>query len=178
MPAPAASSPAHYFTVDVEEWFQVVALAPFAPVARWEAFESRVSASVDQLLGLMARYGVRGTFFTVGWVADRQPEMLRRIHAAGHELASHTYDHRRITHQTPEHFRQSLRRTKRSIEDLVGAPVDGFRAPSYSIVPGTEWALDVLIEEGHRYDSSLFPVRRRGYGYPGGKRDQIGRAHV
>lgn len=161
----------HLFTVDVEEYFQVVALSPYAPMSRWESFESRVEASVDQLLELMAAHGATGTFFTVGWVAERHPEMMRRIVAGGHELASHTYDHQRITHQTPEHFRESVRKTKRIIEDITGSEVIGFRAPSFSIVPGQEWALDVLIEEGHRYDSSLFPVRRKGYGYPGGGRD-------
>lgn len=170
-----ADSPArrvrHFFTVDVEEYFQVVALAPYAPMARWETFESRVERSVDELLALMARHDVRGTFFTVGWVAERHPAMLRRIAAAGHEIASHTYDHLRITHQTPEHFRDSVRRTKRILEDVSGSEVWGFRAPSFSIVPGTEWAIDILLEEGHRYDSSLFPIRRKGYGYPGGARD-------
>lgn len=167
----AAGRVKHFFTVDVEEYFQVVALAPYAPMARWESFESRVEASVDELLALMARYGALGTFFTVGWVAERHPEMMRRIVAAGHEVASHTYDHVRITHQTPEHFRESVRRTKSIIESVTGSAVLGFRAPSFSIVPGTEWALDVLLEEGHAYDSSLFPVRRKGYGYPGGARD-------
>lgn len=161
----------HCFTVDVEEYFQVVALAPYAPMSSWETFESRVEASVDQLLALMAAHEARGTFFTVGWLAERHPAMLKRIVEAGHELASHTYDHVRITHQTMSAFRESIRRTKAVIEDLVGAAVIGFRAPSFSIVRGTEWALDVLIEEGHRYDSSLFPVSRRGYGYVGGGRD-------
>jgi len=161
----------HFFTVDVEEYFQVVALSPYAPMSRWDTFESRVESSVDQLLALMAARGARGTFFTVGWVAERHPAMVRRIAAAGHELASHTYDHVRITHQTPAAFRESVRRTKRIIEDITGAPVRGFRAPSFSIVRGTEWALDVLVEEGHTYDSSLFPVSRSGYGYVGGGRD-------
>lgn len=163
--------PSHHFTVDVEEYFQVVALAPYAPMARWETFESRVEASVDALLALLAAHGASGTFFTVGWVAERHPDMMRRIVTGGHEVASHTYEHVRVTHQTPAEFRESVRKTKRIIEDLTGAEVMGFRAPSYSIVPGLEWALDILIEEGHAYDSSLFPVRRRGYGYPGGGRD-------
>jgi polysaccharide deacetylase family protein (PEP-CTERM system associated) len=169
----ASTSPAvrHFFTVDVEEYFQVVALAPYAPMTAWESFESRVEASVDTLLALMERHGALGTFFTVGWVAERHPAMVRRIAAAGHELASHTYDHVRITHQTPQAFRDSVRRTKAILEDLSGAPVTGFRAPSFSIVRGTEWALDILLEEGHAYDSSLFPVRRSGYGYVGGGRD-------
>lgn len=161
----------HFFTVDVEEYFQVVALSPYAPMAKWDSFESRVERSVDELLALMATHGALGTFFTVGWVAERHPEMMKRIVAAGHEVASHTYDHLRITHQTPEHFRESVRKTKRIIEDITGSEVIGFRAPSFSITPGNEWALDILIEEGHRYDSSLFPVKRRGYGYPGGQRD-------
>lgn len=161
----------HFFTVDVEEYFQVVALAPYAPMSRWETFESRVEPAIDRLLALLAEHGATGTFFTVGWVAERHPSMVKRIAAAGHELASHTYDHVRITHQTPAAFRESIRRTKRVLEDLTGAPVLGFRAPSFSIVRGTEWALDLLIEEGHRYDSSLFPVSRSGYGYVGGQRD-------
>lgn len=162
---------AHYFTCDVEEWFQVVALAPYAPMSAWERLESRVEASVDALLERMAHHGAKGTFFTVGWVAERHPEMVRRIASAGHALASHTYDHVRITHQTPEAFRDSVRRTKGMLEDLGGSAVIGFRAPSFSIVRGTEWALDVLLEEGYRYDSSLFPVSRAGYGYVGGERD-------
>jgi polysaccharide deacetylase family protein (PEP-CTERM system associated) len=168
---PAPRRVRHHFTVDVEEYFQVVALAPYAPMAKWEGYESRVERSVDQLLSLMAQHGALGTFFTVGWVAERHPAMVKRIAAAGHELASHTYDHLRITHQTPEHFRESIRRTKGILEELTGTAVLGFRAPSFSIVRGTEWALDVLLEEGHTYDSSLFPVSRRGYGYVGGQRD-------
>jgi polysaccharide deacetylase family protein (PEP-CTERM system associated) len=161
----------HFFTVDVEEYFQVAALAPWAPMQRWETFESRVEAQIARLLELLARHDARATFFTVGWVAERHPAMIRAIAAAGHELASHTWDHRKITEQTPAAFRESIRRTKQVLEDIGGHPVVGFRAPSYSIVRGTEWSLDLLLEEGHRYDSSLFPVRRRGYGYVGGLRD-------
>lgn len=171
MSAGGAASLRHFFTVDVEEYFQVVALAPYAPMAKWESFESRVEAATDAVLELLARHDARGTFFTVGWVAERYPELVRRIAATGHELASHTYDHLRITHQTPAHFRESVRRTKATIESLTGEPLLGFRAPSFSIVRGCEWALDILIEEGHRYDSSLFPVSRDGYGYVGGGRD-------
>lgn len=161
----------HFFTVDVEEYFQVVALAPYAPMSRWESFPSRVEAATDALLAMLERHGARGTFFTVGWVAERHPALIRRIADAGHELASHTYDHCRITHQTPDAFRASVRRTKDILEALTGQPLLGFRAPSFSIVRGCEWALDVLVEEGHAYDSSLFPVSRSGYGYVGGSRD-------
>ena len=161
----------HHFTVDVEEHFQVLALAPYVPRDRWESLESRVVRNVDRLLDLLARHGATGTFFTLGWLAERQPVMVRAIAAAGHEMASHGYDHRRVTEQTPEAFRESVHRTKAIIEGLTGQPCLGFRAPNYSIVAGREWALDVLIEEGYRYDSSLFPVRRPGYGYAGGGRD-------
>jgi polysaccharide deacetylase family protein (PEP-CTERM system associated) len=126
---------------------------------------------MSRLLDLLAEHEVRGTFFVLGWIAERHPELVRAIAAAGHEVASHGQDHRRVTHQTPEEFRASVRRSKQVLEEVTGTPVRGFRAPSFSIVPGLEWALDVLLEEGYGYDSSLFPVRRRGYGYPGGQRD-------
>jgi polysaccharide deacetylase family protein (PEP-CTERM system associated) len=161
----------HHFTVDVEEHFQVLALAPYAPRERWASFESRVARNVDRLLELLASSSATATFFTLGWVAERQPAMVKAIAAAGHEVASHGYDHRRVTELTPEAFRAQVRRTKAILENLSGQPCLGFRAPNYSIVPGREWALDILIEEGYRYDSSLFPILRPGYGYPGGGRD-------
>src|SRR5437868_1994302 len=141
--------------------------------ADWDRLESRVVGSVYRLLELLARHEGRATFFVVGWVAERHPDLVREIAHAGHEIASHSWDHARVTDQSPLMFRDSVRRAKYVLEDLAGAPVLGFRAPSFSIVPGREWALDVLIEEGYRYDSSLFPVRRPGYGYgyPNGLRD-------
>jgi polysaccharide deacetylase family protein (PEP-CTERM system associated) len=112
----------------------------------------------------------RGTFFVLGWVAEHHPQVVRRIDEAGHEIASHGWDHRKIPAQTPEEFRSSVRRTKEVLEGITGRPVVGFRAPSFSVLPGHEWALDILLEEGYRYDSSLFPIRRPGYGYPDGHR--------
>jgi len=162
---------AHHFTVDVEEYFQVSAFEAIVPRATWERRESRVARSVARVLELLARHGAGATFFILGWVAERHAEVVREIAGAGHEVASHGWDHRRVTQQTPDEFRISVRRTKRLLEDIAGVPVVGFRAPSFSIVPGQEWALDVLIEEGYCYDSSLFPVRRQGYGYPNGLRD-------
>src|SRR5207247_9042315 len=156
----------HHFTVDVEEYFQVSAFESRLGRADWDRFESRVVGSVERLLELLARHEARATFFIVGWVAERQPELGRRIALAAHEIASHSGDHARVTDQSPLAFRDSVRRAKYVLEELAGAPVLGFRAPSFSIVPGFEWALDVLIEEGYRYDSSLFPIRRPGYGYP------------
>lgn len=161
----------HYFTVDVEEHFQVLALAPYVSRDRWDTLESRVARNVGILLEVLARGGATGTFFTLGWVAERQPAMMKAIAAAGHEVASHGYSHRRVTELTAEQFREEVRRTKRAIEDITGAPCVGYRAPNFSIVPGKEWALDVLLEEGYQYDSSLFPIRRPGYGYPAAGRD-------
>lgn len=161
----------HHFTVDVEEYFQVTALETAAPPISWGRFESRVEASVGRLLDLLARHTVRATFFVLGWLAARRPGLVKTIAAAGHEIGSHGWDHALVTRQTPDAFRHSIRCTKDVLERLTGRPVLGFRAPSFSIVRGREWALDVLIEEGYRYDSSLFPVRRPGYGYPNGRRD-------
>lgn len=161
----------HHFTVDVEEYYQVSALEPFVPRESWERMESRVALGTDRLLALLDDAGAQGTFFVLGCVAERNAELVRRIVAGGHEIASHGWDHRRVTEQTPEQFRTSVRRSKLLLEDLAGARVLGFRAPSFSIVEGREWALDLLLEEGYTYDSSLFPVQRRGYGYASGARD-------
>lgn len=161
----------HHFTVDVEEFFQVSAFEPHVARAQWDRFGSRVTSGVDTLLALLERHGARATFFVLGWIAERHPLLVKAIGAAGHEVASHGSDHRRVTQQSPGQFRESIRRSKAVLEDIVGKPVVGFRAPSFSIVRGREWALDLLIEEGYTYDSSLFPISRRGYGYPGGARD-------
>jgi len=162
---------AHHFTIDVEEYFQVSALESHVPRERWADMESRVCGSMETLISLLDEHDVRATCFVLGWIAERHPALVRALADAGHEIASHGWDHRRVTDQTPDQFRDSVRRSKQLLEELTGAEVTGFRAPSFSIVPGREWALDVLVEEGYRYDSSLFPIRRRGYGYPGTARD-------
>lgn len=164
-----AAAPAHHFTVDVEEYFHASALASVAPPSRWESLESRVEASTMALLDLLAEHEARATFFVLGWVAERRPALVRALAAAGHEIASHGQDHRLITDSQAGEFRLSVRRSRAVLEDITGAPVIGFRAPSFSIIRGFEWALDILLEEGYRYDSSLFPVRRRGYGYLDGQ---------
>lgn len=126
-----------------------------------------MEAAVERLLLLMEEGGVRSTCFVLGWIARRHPDMVRLLADAGHEIASHGTDHRRITQLSPAEFRESVRRSKEVLEDLVGRPVIGYRAPSFSIVAGREWALEVLAEEGYRYDSSLFPIWRPDrYGYP------------
>ncbi|MEO8031333.1 MAG: XrtA system polysaccharide deacetylase [Gemmatimonadota bacterium] len=164
---PGSQPPAvHLFTVDVEEHFQVVALEPWVHRDSWDSQPSRVARNVDLLLDLMAARAAFGTFFILGWVADRHPEVVRRIAAAGHEIASHGWWHRRVTTLSPDQFRTEVRDSKALLESVSGQPVSGYRAPSFSIIPGHEWAFDVLLEEGYRYDSSLFPIRRPDYGYP------------
>jgi polysaccharide deacetylase family protein (PEP-CTERM system associated) len=161
----------HHFTVDVEEYFQVAAFEPYVPRPDWTRFESRVARQMARLLALLSRHNARATCFVVGWVANRQRELVRTIASEGHEIASHGWDHARVTTLTPAQFRESVRRSKQLLEDITDTPVLGYRAPNFSIVPGKEWALDILVEEGYRYDSSLFPVRRPGYGYPSGCAD-------
>lgn len=161
----------HHFTVDVEESFQVSALEPYVARSDWDAHPSRVERNTQLLLTLLARFQTRGTFFILGWIADRHRALVSEIAAAGHEIASHGWGHERVTQLEPDAFRESVRSSKRMLEDIAGVPVIGYRAPSFSIVRGREWALDILVEEGYRYDSSLFPVQRSGYGFAGGSRD-------
>jgi polysaccharide deacetylase family protein (PEP-CTERM system associated) len=161
----------HLFTVDVEEHFHVNAFDGLVSRGDWERLPSRVERNVAVLLDLLARHDALGTFFTLGWVARRNPGLVRRIADAGHEIACHSFWHRRAGTLAPGEFREDVRIAKAAIEDAAGQPVFGFRAPSFSIVPGTEWAFDVLLEEGYRYDSSIFPIRRPDYGYPGAPAD-------
>lgn len=157
----------HIFSVDVEEHFHAHVFEHVCPSGTWDAQPSRVAAATDRVLDLLARHQVRGTFFVLGWVAKRSPDLVRRIAAGGHEIGSHTWSHPRISRLTPGQFAEELRTSKAILEDLSGQPVLGFRAPSFSIVPGMEWAFDVLLEQGFEYDSSVFPIRRPGYGWPG-----------
>lgn len=162
---------AHLFTVDVEEHFHVSAFDRVVSRDQWDHLPSRVERNVDVLLELLVRNDAVGTFFTLGWVARRHPAIVRRIAEAGHEIASHSFWHRRVGTLRPEEFREDVRAAKLAIEEAAGQPVYGFRAPSFSIIPGTEWAFDVLLEEGYVYDSSVFPIRRPGYGYPAAPAD-------
>ncbi len=163
----ASRTTPHLFTVDVEEYFQVNAFEPFVSRESWDELPSRVEASVHRLLELLDDHDAKATFFTLGWIADRHPEIPRAIAAAGHEIASHGWWHRRVVTLTREQFRDEVRSSKALLEDVTGGPVLGYRAPSFSILPRVDWAYDVLLEEGYRYDSSVFPIRRRDYGNPG-----------
>jgi polysaccharide deacetylase family protein (PEP-CTERM system associated) len=158
------------FSVDVEDWYQV---ADFdAVVARddWDRYESRVARNTDRMLQLCDEAGVKGTFFVLTWNAERHPDVVRRIAAAGHEVASHGYGHRLVYELSPEEFRQDVGRAKALLEDLTGTPILGYRAPSFSITAKSLWALDVLLDCGYRYDSSVFPVRDALYGLPEARR--------
>jgi polysaccharide deacetylase family protein (PEP-CTERM system associated) len=160
----------HFFTVDVEEYFQVKALESIVRRDDWLSRPSRVGQSIDALLETLGRHNVRGTFFVLGWLAEHRPEVVLAISAAGHEIASHGFWHERVTALDASAFREDVRSSKHALEDLTGSAVLGYRAPNFSLIPGGEWAFDVLIEQGYTYDSSLFPFRRRGYGYPGAPR--------
>lgn len=153
-------------TVDVEDYFQVSALAPCIPRDSWDTRECRIERNLDRILALFDRHGARATFFTLGWIAERYPHAIRCIVDAGHELASHGYGHERVTDLTPAAFRTDIERAQRILEDLAGAPVRGYRAPSFSIGEGNLWALEVLREAGLEYSSSIYPVRHDHYGMP------------
>lgn len=165
-----SSTTAHFFTVDVEEYFQVKALESAVSRDQWTSCQTRVARSIDALLEMLDRHNARGTFFVLGWIAKHRPDVVRAIAGAGHEIASHGFWHERVTALDPASFRKDVSTAKQTLEDLVNAEVVGYRAPSFSIIPGGEWAFDILIEEGYKYDSSLFPIRRPGYGYPGSPR--------
>lgn len=150
---------AHFFTVDVEEYFHAAALERVVDADRWPSLESRVERATDALLEAMDRHGAHGTFFVLGWVAARHPALVRRIAAAGHEVASHGWSHRRVTSLWPNDFRDEVRRSRQVLREAAGTEVVGYRAPNFSLVRGWEWALDVLLGEGYRYDSSVFPGR-------------------
>jgi polysaccharide deacetylase family protein (PEP-CTERM system associated) len=151
---------------DVEEYFQVEAFASVVDPHHWDRHPSRVADSTRKLLDLLASRGVRATFFALGWVAARQPGLLREIRAGGHELACHGYAHRLIYTMSRDAFRDDIRRAKSTIEDATGTPVFGYRAPTFSVVRKSLWALEVLVEEGFAYDSSIFPIHHDRYGIP------------
>ncbi len=153
-------------SIDVEDYFHVSVFDGLVPRTEWDRMESRVEANTRRLLDIFDEYGVRSTFFVLGWVGERFPGLVQEIAARRHEIASHGYAHRLIYDQTPEAFRQDVRRARQVLEQASGCRVVGYRAPSYSITPRSLWALDVLVEEGYEYDSSIFPIRHDRYGIP------------
>ncbi|MFU8858008.1 MAG: XrtA system polysaccharide deacetylase [Deferrisomatales bacterium] len=161
---PGTASTVNALTIDVEDYFQVSAFEAVCDPSTWPGRECRVEANTHRVLELLAERGVRATFFVLGWVAERFPGLARAVAAAGHEVASHGYGHRRVCTQTREELREDLRRSKGLLEDQAGAAVLGYRAPSYSVGPTCLWAFDELVEAGFAYDSSVFPVRHDLYG--------------
>lgn len=153
-------------TIDVEDYFQVSAMAPYIARSEWDRCECRVERNVDRILALLAERGIHATFFTLGWIAERYPALVRRIVAQGHELASHGYGHQRVTDLDESAFRDDVTRAKGMLEDLSGVQVLGYRAPSFSIGASNLWALDVLEQAGYRYSSSIYPVQHDHYGMP------------
>jgi len=167
---PARAGIVNAMTVDVEDYFQVSAFDMVVSRASWDQRESRVVANTRRLLELFEQADVRATFFVLGWVADKFPSLVKRIAAAGHEIASHGYHHQLAYTLTPQQFREDVRTAKLALENVSGAPVRGYRAPSFSIIEANLWALDVLVEEGYVYDTSIFPIHHDRYGIPGAKR--------
>ena len=153
-------------TVDVEDYFQVSALAPHFSRADWDLVPCRVEGNVERILAILGEQDTKATFFMLGWVAERYPQLVRRIVQEGHELASHGYGHHRATDLAPEQFRADISRSKNILEDLSGACVMGYRAPSFSIDHTNPWAFDCIEEAGYRYSSSIYPIRHDHYGMP------------
>ena len=153
-------------TVDLEDYFHVSAYSGIVNLNEWDSYPSRVAQNTDRLLALLAEHNCLATFFVLGWVAEKKPEIVARVAAAGHEIACHSLLHRRIFDLTPQEFREDTRRAKAVIEDAAGKQVAGYRAPSFSITKKSFWALDILVEEGFQYDSSIFPVEHPSYGIP------------
>jgi polysaccharide deacetylase family protein (PEP-CTERM system associated) len=153
-------------TVDVEDYYHVSAFEKNIKPGEWSDLPSRVERNTRELLDLFAEQNVKSTFFVLGWVAEHYPALVREIHEAGHEIASHGYSHQLIYNQTPEVFREETTRSKAILEDLIQTPVRGYRGSSYSITKRSLWALDILAEHGFSWDSSIFPVRHDRYGIP------------
>lgn len=168
--ATAAHGIVNAMSVDVEDYFQVSAFADQIKREDWDSHDCRVERNSDAILQMFADHNVRATFFTLGWVAERYPQLIRRMVEAGHELASHGYEHTRVHHQTEEEFRADVRRTKGILEDIGGCAVTGYRAASFSIDERTPWAFDVLAGEGHSYSSSVYPINHDLYGMPAAPR--------
>jgi polysaccharide deacetylase family protein (PEP-CTERM system associated) len=157
---------ANALTIDVEDYFQVSALAPYVPRSQWESIPCRVERNVDTILDLLQQGSANATFFTLGWVAERYPALIRRIVDAGHEVASHGYGHHRASDQSAKAFLSDIRSARLLLQDISGQDVKGYRAPSFSIGRQTLWAFDCIAEAGYRYSSSIYPIRHDHYGMP------------
>jgi polysaccharide deacetylase family protein (PEP-CTERM system associated) len=163
---PAAAAPTNAMSIDVEDYFHVNAFAKIIDRAGWDKYERRVARNTRRVMELYADAGVKATFFVLGWVAEREPQLIKDIAAAGHEVACHGMTHQLVYNQDPQTFRQETAASKQRLEDLIGAKVRGYRAASYSITRASMWAIDILEELNFEYDSSIFPIRHDTYGVP------------
>ena len=168
----------NYLTIDVEEYFQVSAFERNVKVDDWEKLESRVVNNTGRILDILAEFDTKATFFIVGWVAEKHPQLVRSIQKAGHLIGCHSYLHRKVYTLTPEQFREDTKRARELLEDVAGQPVVGYRAPSYSITKKSIWALEILAELGFRYDSSIFPIIHDNYGIPDSPRFPYLHPHI
>ena len=166
----ASGRPTSAFSVDVEDYFHVEAFSKDVPRDAWPSYPSRVVRNTASLLDLLDRYHVRGTFFVLGWVAQREPALVREIRERGHEVGCHSLLHRLVYRLTPDEFREDTKAAKEAIEAAAGCEVAGYRAPTFSITPKSLWAVDVLAECGFRFDSSIYPIHHDNYGMPGSPR--------
>ena len=157
-------------TIDVEDYFHVSAFEDSIERKSWERMPQRALRNTHRVLDILDYWGLRGTFFILGWVAERYPGLVRRIASAGHEVACHGYAHQRSTTMTRQEFEQDVTKARKLLQDISGQPVDGYRAPSYTITGQTRWALEALIDAGFTYDSSIFPIKHDLYGTPGAER--------
>ncbi len=155
------------FSVDVEEYFQVEAFSSLIPERDWDRLPSRAEEQTNRTLELLETFKVRGTFFILGWMAEKNPALVRKIHEAGHEIGSHGFSHRMVTDMTPKDFKEDVRKAKGILEQITNKEVRGYRAPTFSIMEKTSWAYEILLEEGHRYSSSVYPIYHDRYGWPG-----------
>ncbi|OGB33409.1 MAG: polysaccharide deacetylase [Burkholderiales bacterium RIFCSPLOWO2_12_FULL_61_40] len=165
-----ASNIVNALTIDVEDYFQVSAFAPHIPRSEWNTRTCRIERNVDRILEMLAGRNTKATFFTLGWIAERYPQVVRNISKEGHELASHGYGHERVSDQTADAFFADIQLAKFLLEDLTGNEVHGYRAPSFSIGEGTLWAFDCMARAGYRYSSSIYPIRHDHYGMPSAPR--------
>ncbi|MBP7088513.1 MAG: DUF3473 domain-containing protein [Candidatus Omnitrophica bacterium] len=155
---------------DIEDYFQVDNFRKTISFSQWSNFEVRVEKNTKRILNILEEYDTRATFFVLGWIAEKFPNLIKEIHQLGHEIASHGFDHQLVTSKDARTFREDIRKSKRLLEDIIQEPVYGYRAPTFSITKDSEWAFDILMEEGFKYDSSVFPFRYDKTGLPENKR--------
>ena len=153
-------------TVDVEDYYMVSAFSDIIPTEKWDSYGNRIENNIMRILDIFEKHDTKGTFFILGWVAERYPQIVKEIDRRGHEIGCHSYQHKLVYDMTIEEFREDTRKAKTILEEIVGKRIYGYRAPSYSITKKSMWALEILREEGFLYDSSIFPIVHDRYGYP------------